>query len=1031
MAFTIQTVPTLQAAEERLTAFVGSVQTEPTTRINILTGSNAQRIYFRRVLGVHLGATANVRFFTPVDLAAEIRRGSPAPARLPLPDGGDVLVVAELMRRLRKRGELERLDPDLQGVAEAVHGALNDLREGGVDAAEFRSAQRPNDARKLRDLSKIYGALGEAPPFLDRPSLYLDALDPRVSDEAVRVALGSAPTAVIGLYDATPVQTALVRRCSEVVDVRVLLVTTAAPEFRFARNFAGALVQAGATVDGGTELMAEFDAGTQLAHFSAPTRQAEAEEVARRMLALARNHGVPFNEMAILHRLDHAYDDLIAAALRRAGIPVYRGAGHPVRHTAVGRAVLVLLDLLLEAPTRQRLLELLGNPALRPEVPPGVRPQPVRWERISKGAGMVEGWDRFGTQLAAHVEAQRDPERPSGALEAAEGLQKVVAQLARAAEEATALRNWTDYSTWLLGVIDDYVAPEQEDGPLSVTRSRIEALRQLDRAGLGVDAARFRRAAARAVRRGVESGGYLKRDGAFLGNVIAARSLRFEAVFLTQCAERIFPPLIRLDPLFLDDERETLNRRLGREALPLRRDRAQEEQLLFALVQQSAARFLTISWARRTTTSGAPRLASTFLRSSIAGDFDELANEEDLVARGSIVRLPARLAGAAPSPEALAADDWSATESALDATDFALALLEAAPTEAPNTLRSLWRDYDRYEAARAGRNAPRFSEYDGVIPPEAIQIDPLSFSTTPTGLEEYATCPYRYFMRRVLRVAGVSEPGEALEMTPLDRGQLVHTILERWVADALQQQADWPAYLRNEEHLMQIAQEEFVAADLSGLAGLPATWDVVRDEVVSDLRRVLELERARADEGYRPAGVEVPFDDLPVELPDGTTLRFRGRIDRVDHGPEGLVAMDYKTGAVRKRAEDFRDGSALQLPIYLQAAARAFGGEATSARAEYWYATRKGDFARSGLAGADVINNAAFIGALASIGAGVRGGRFFPHPGKAVGGRRRPNCTFCDFASACATDVDRRFDAKARQDQETVRSFHTLQAQRR
>ena len=891
----------------------------------------------------------------------------------------------------------------------------------------------PSDARKLHDLAKIHGALEEAPPFLDRPSLYLDALDPRVPDEAVRVALGSAPIAVIGVYDATPVQTALVRRCSDVVAVRVMLVATAETEFTFARSFAGALVQAGATVEGGTELMGEFDTRTQRAHFSAPTRQAEAEEVARRMLALARDHGVPFNEMAILHRLDHGYDDLVAAALRRAGIRVYRGAGHPVRHTSAGRAVLVLLDLLLEPPTRHRLLEFLSNPALRPEVPPGVRPQPVRWERISKSAGMVVGWERFGTQLAAHAESLRDPERPSGALEAAEGLQGVVAQLARAAEEAKELRSWTDYSTWLLGVIDDYVAPEQEDGPLSVTRSRIEALRQLDRANLGIDAARFRRAAARAVRRGVESGGYLKRDGAFLGNVIAARSLRFQAVFLTECAERIFPPPVRLDPLLLDDEREALNRRLGREALPLKRDRAQEEQLLFALVEQSATRFLTISWARRTTTSGAPRLSSTFLRSSIRGDFDELATEEDLVARRLITRLPARLAGAAPSPEALAADDWSATASALDATDFALALLEAAPAEAPNTLRGLWQDYDRYEAARAGRNAPRFSAYDGVIPPEAIQIDPLSFSTSPTSptsLEEYAACPYRYFLRRVLGVAAVAEPGDALQMTPLDRGQLVHTILERWVDDALQQQADWPAYLRNEEHLMQIAQEEFVAADLSGLAGLPATWDVVRDEIVSDLRRVLELERARAEEGYRPVGVEVPFDDLPVELPDGTTLRFRGRIDRVDQGAEGVVAIDYKTGAFRKRAEDYRDGSALQLPIYLQAAAREFGGEPTSARAEYWYATRKGDFARSGLSGAEIFDNPALIGALASISAGVRGGRFFPYPGKAVGGRRRPNCTFCDFVSACATDVDRRFEAKARQDQETVRDFATRQAQR-
>ncbi len=1047
MAFTIQTVPTLKAAEDRLAAFIDSARTEPAQRVNILTGSNAQRIYFRRLLGTHFEATANVRFATPVDLAAEIRRAAAGPRRLPLPDGGDVLLVAELLHRLRRNGQLEQLDPDLQGVPEAVRGALNDLREGGISPVEFRRALRRSDARKLHDLASLYEShesIEETSPFRDRPALYRDALDDRVSNDAVRGVLGDAPTAVIGLYDATPMQVALIRRCAEVVDVRVILVATAEPEFTFARSFAGALVDAGATIQDDTDRPTD-ESKTQavaVAHFSAPTRQAEAEEVARRMLALARDDGVPFNEMAVLHRLDDGYDDLVAAVLGRAGIPVYRGAGRPVRHTAAGRAVLVLLDLLLEPPTRHRLLEFLGSPALCPDVPtldsaapPQVRPQPVRWERISKSAGMVAGWERFRTQLDAHIKALRDQERTGGALKAAVELRGAVARLAEEAEAVKELRSWSDYSDWFRRVLDTYLASgEEEGGPLSTIHSQIEALRQLDQAELAVDAARFHQAAAHAVHRAVESGGFLKRDGAFLGNVNAARWLRFQAVFLTECAERIFPSLIQLDPILLDGERETLNRRLQRKALPLKRVRAQEEQLLFALVEQSAKRFLTISWARRTTASGAPRLSSPFLRKSIRGNREEWATERDLVEQGLIRRLPARLAGAAPPPEQLAANDWSTVETALDATDFALALLEAAPAEAPTVLRTLWPDHKRYETARTERNAPHFSEYDGLIPPDALRRDPLSPAASATGLEEYATCPYRYFLRRVLRVDAVAEPGEALEMTPLDRGQLVHTILERWITRWIdagrEEQIDWPTYLHNETHLMQIAQEEFAAADLGGLAGLPATWDIVREEVLSDLRRVLELERARAEEGYRPIGVEIGFDDLPVPLPDGSELRFRGRIDRVDRGPEGIVAIDYKTGAFRKRAEDYRGGSALQLPIYLLAAAREFGDEPGAARAEYWYATRKGNFARSGLGGAEVFADTALAEALASISTGVRRGRFFPYPGKADGGRRRPNCTFCDFASVCATDVDQRFEAKATKDQDTVRAFRTLQAQR-
>ena len=1033
MPLVVERLPTLEAAEECLSAFVGSVQTEPIARVNVLTGSNAQRIYFRRTLGRHLGATANVRFSTPIDLASEVRRAAAPPARLPLPDGGDILVLAGLMRELRESRRLTRLDPEIQGVPEAVLGSITDLREGGVSAQEFAGALRRQDERKLHELSAIYRALEEGTPFLDRPGIYQDALDPRVSDEAVREALGSGPLAVIGLYDATPVQVALIQRCAQVTPVRALVVAPAAPEFAFAQRFAETLEAAGtapaSSEEAGDQLSGEFDGRLSLAHFSAPTRQAEAEAIARRILALAREQGVAFDEMAVLHRLDHGYDDLLTAVLERAGVPVYRGGGLPVRHSAAGRAVLVLLDLLLETPTRHRLLEFLASPALRPAIPPGVTPQPVRWERVSKKAGMVREWERFGGQVEAHIESLEKAETSSGEAEAARGLRDVVRGLHTAAAACDGLATWADYSAWFVETMDAYLASgEGEAESLAAARGRIEALAQLDRAELGVDASRFRQTAARAVRRALLSGGYFQRDGVFVGNVVAARSLRFQAVFLAECAERIFPPLIRQDPLLLDGEREQINRRLGHVALPLKRERQQEEEMLFALVQQSARRFLTLSWARRTSASGAPRLPSTYLLESVPGDFDELARVDDLVEQGRIQRLPARLAGAAPSTEAIAAGDWSATAQALDESDFRRAVLAAAPHVAPRLLRELWAGYERYERARASRNEARFGEYDGVIDAEAAPGDLLKQATTPTELETYATCPYRYFMKRVLNVAAVPEPGEALEMTPLDRGTLVHAILERWVRDAIDEQADWPTYLRNHEQLMQIAQEEFARADLRGLAGHAASWNVMREEILGDLERVLKAERQRAEAGYRPERVEMRFQDVDIPLPDGTSLRFSGRIDRVDRGPEGLVATDYKTGSVRKQAADYVSGAALQLPIYLRAAAHEFGVEASTVRAEYWYATRKGNFTRSGLSGADIERDDALGTVLATISEGIRAGRFFPYPGR--GSRRRPNCTYCDYLPVCATDVDRRFDAKQRQDQATVRDFLTLQARR-
>ena len=1038
MRFSVEALADLQEAEERLAALARASRREPLGRLNVLVGSNLQRLSFRRRLAEALGPTGNIRFFTPVDLAVAVRERGAAPARSPLPDGADTLLVDGILRELRAEGAVRQLRPSAGGVAEAVASSLTDLREGCVSAADYRAALGVADDPKLHDLAAVYTRFtSQIAAFRDRSSLYEDALDARLPDAAYREALGGGPLLVAGIYDAPAVQLALLQRAARVVDVHVLLVAPALPAFGVARRFAALLAAAGAEpADDEPEARAT---SAHLDYFSAPSRQAEAEEIARRVLTLAADADIPFQAMAVLHRLDHAADDAIAAALTRAGVPVYRAAGRPLRHTATGRAALVLLDLLLQEPQRHRLLEFVGSPAAAAALPPSVRPKPVLWERHSKQAGMVRGWQRFGDQLAAHIaRLQRDEVVPEFARETARELRDVVAALR---ERATALErcdSWTDYCNTVLAILDDYVVeadPELDDEGrdlTSIVRGQIEALALLDSAGVAVDRERFRGAAARAIRRAVLNDRDPLRQGVFVGNVSAARSLRFRAVFLAECAERIFPPLVRQDPLLLDSEREQLNRRLRRPALPIKRERAQEEAMLFALLQQSAEHILTISYARRTNTTGAPKLPSPFLLRSIPGDVDELAALEDLEASGTVMRLPARLAGAAPSPVDSQAGDWSRTLTALDDSDFRLAILEAAGKGgARHALAGLWEGYRRYDIARQSRNGTRFGEWDGVISPDRLGESVLSRPASPTALEQYAECPYRYYLRYVLHVGAVSEPAHALQMTPLDRGSMVHRILERWVREGRASGVEWSTFLADEGQLRQIAEEEFEQQQLGGLSGLPATWTIVRQEVLTDLEALLREERTRAADGFRPHAAfepETPFQDLTLTLPNDVALTFRGKIDRVDEGPTGPVAMDYKTGAARKRADEYRSGAALQLPVYLHAVAEALDLAPEDVEAEYWYATRKGKFTRSTLRGADVLTDPQYWEALEILTDGIRSGRFFPHPGR--GSQPRPNCAYCDYQSVCATDVDRRFAHKARQDSAVVADFLKLQARR-
>ena len=91
-------------------------------------------------------------------------------------------------------------------------------------------------------------------------------------------------------------------------------------------------------------------------------------------------------------------------------------------------------------------------------------------------------------------------------------------------------------------------------------------------------------------------------------------------------------------------------------------------------------------------------------------------------------------------------------------------------------------------------------------------------------------------------------------------------------------------------------------------------------------------------------------------LPDGRTLRVRGRIDRVDVGADGTIhVVDYKTGSYyqgykrparrRPRRRRHQAAAAALRP------GRAGGAPATAeapVRAEYWFVTTKGGFARCG-----------------------------------------------------------------------------------
>jgi RecB family exonuclease len=313
------------------------------------------------------------------------------------------------------------------------------------------------------------------------------------------------------------------------------------------------------------------------------------------------------------------------------------------------------------------------------------------------------------------------------------------------------------------------------------------------------------------------------------------------------------------------------------------------------------------------------------------------------------------------------------------------------------------------------RRGDRFTEWDGNLSSlgDASWLD-LQRAVSPTSLENYAACGFRYFCRSLLRLNVIDEPEEREMMDPAARGSLIHSVLDRFFKEASEQgrpAVAEPWTPNDRRRLLDIADEEMEAAKARGQTGLDLYRRHEARTIRTDLDQFLvEDELFRMETGAIPAKFEEAIPDSVV-----AGVRLRGRVDRVDITPDAKAAwvIDYKTGSAR----DFKDakddpllgGRKLQLPVYLAAVP-----EIPKARAIYWFITRKGEFRRDVVYEATPENESRFRRTLEAIVHGIRAGAF-----PAVSGEENEfwgafdNCSYCDFGRICSRRRDQEFALKA------------------
>ena len=208
------------------------------------------------------------------------------------------------------------------------------------------------------------------------------------------------------------------------------------------------------------------------------------------------------------------------------------------------------------------------------------------------------------------------------------------------------------------------------------------------------------------------------------------------------------------------------------------------------------------------------------------------------------------------------------------------------------------------------RRGTPFSEFEGLIGDEAAVADvarafqPEVHTFSPSQLETYLDCPFKFFSRHVLHLKPIEERDELAE-DPTERGSRLHDILEEFEKRRAEAAED-----ASDDRLLVAAIDKVLSRELVELSELDLG---LRELEYGQIQRIIN-QYARQRSTYEsespsspvPQWFEYGFGEPGTDHPEfelalgAEIVKLRGRIDRIDRieteaGPKFRV-IDYKSG---------------------------------------------------------------------------------------------------------------------------------------
>ena len=488
-------------------------------------------------------------------------------------------------------------------------------------------------------------------------------------------------------------------------------------------------------------------------------------------------------------------------------------------------------------------------------------------------------------------------------------------------------------------------------------------------------------------------------------DAMSSRGLSFRALFVLGMNEKVFPRFIHEDAFLRDRHRRVLDATLGYK-IDEKLSGYDEEQLLFALLQRAAGARLYLLH-QRADAEGRPLAPSPYLAGNVAvGTGGEHAPE---------LRFPRRLS------ERQTMRRWGPL--LVTPQEFRLTSIFQGQDPTP-VVGALWAVADLFRSGCAALDhieaeAGRLGDYDGITGSLPSHWDAITaHGVSPTSLQQYAQCPFRYFGTHVLGLKPVRQ-AVAEEPSVQELGTLAHAVL----ASSYRRLVDtgWPERDVGIDSLQKTVassgEEIFSAFAARRCTGYALLWRMAQDTI-----RDMVLAAVAADtedyhhHGFKPIAFEVEGRGTiaGLGLPGPDSLPIRGRVDRLDQriDPPGIRVVDYKYRLGKNLQSSERDlatsavrGRRLQPPLYaklrLTVPADSRGAGTTELaqpeRVELIYLVPRGErpVERSTFEARDWERplGQRLQRTLQILLEGVHAGRYFILPGD--------YCTRCEFSPAC------------------------------